>query len=186
MSRTPTIELTSTPFEDTSLFQFPTLSAIVGFRHAITSRPWNMATHCGPETGRAVERRKAICRELGLPFDKLTAPDQVHSPHVLRVRPSDVGAGREGRHTAMRFVDGLLCDLPDVTLMQFSADCPIIVLVEPHRRIIGTAHASWRGTVAGIAGELVRQLRKEWEIEPGRLLAGICPCAGPSAYEVGE
>ncbi|MCG8405344.1 MAG: polyphenol oxidase family protein [Phycisphaerales bacterium] len=186
MTQTPTVELTVAAFEDTCLFQFPSLCAIPNLAHAVTSRPWNMACHQGPQIERTVERRKRVCTHLGLPFEGLTAPNQIHSPHVLRVRPEDVGAGREDRNTALRFVDGLICDLEDVALMQFSADCPILVLVEPSRRILATAHASWRGTVTQIATELVRQLRREFDIDPARLLAGLCPCAGPLEYEVGE
>ncbi|MBX3395276.1 MAG: laccase domain-containing protein [Phycisphaerae bacterium] len=186
MQAAPTVNLIETALEDTTIFLFPALARLDGFSHAVTSRPWNMATHCGPDADRAVERRRKVCDFIGLPFNHLTAADQIHSPHVIRVNPSDCGAGRDGRHTALRFVDGLVCDLPDVPLMQFSADCPLILLVEPHRRIIGMCHASWRGTVAEICVELVRQLRREFGVNPEQLIGGICPCAGPLEYEVGD
>ncbi|MBK8268000.1 MAG: laccase domain-containing protein [Planctomycetes bacterium] len=168
------------------IFQFSSLLEIDGFRHAITSRPWNMATHCGPDSDLAVNRRKKVCEFLGLPFENLTAPDQIHSPHVIRLTAADKGAGRDGRQSALKFVDGLVCDVPGIPVMQFSADCPLIVLVEPRRRVFGTCHASWRGTVAEITIELVRQLRKEFGIDPANLVGGFCPCAGPTEYEVGN
>lgn len=180
------VVLESEAFQDTQLLRFPSLNAIAGFAHAITTKPWNMAVHQGPQEERAVQRRKDLCRLLGFEFERLTAPDQIHSPHVLRVKPSDIGAGRDGRQTAIGFTDGLVCDLPGVPIMQFSADCPIVVLVEPRRRIFGTAHASWRGTVAGITSELIRQLKQEFAVDPADFLAAICPCAGPGEYEVGE
>ncbi len=181
-----TIQLPFTPLEETALFFFPSLRKAPGFAHAITSRPWNMATHCGPAADRAVARRRRVCEFLGLPFENLTAPEQTHSPYVLSVLPSEIGAGRDGRHTAIRFVDGLVCHLPGVALMQFSADCPLILFVEPSRRILATAHASWRCTVCGIVEEVVRQLRGCFEIDPAKLHVGISPCAGPERYEVGE
>lgn len=186
MTGTPTVELTAIPFEDTTLFQFPSLAGVPGLAHAITSKPWNMATHTGPHADLAVTRRRRVCEFLGLPFERLTAADQVHSPHVVRVHAADAGAGRDGRHTALKFVDGLVCGLPGVAIVQFSADCPLVVAVDPERRVVGTAHASWRGTVAEITLELVRQLRREFGVSPGNLLAAICPCAGPCEYEVGE
>ncbi len=186
MNSTPTVELNIVPLENTNLFQFPAFRALDGFAHAVTSRPWNMATHIGPEANLAVDRRRRICEHLGLSFEKLTAPDQIHSPHVIRIGPGDLGAGREGRHTALKFIDGMVCGMAGVPIMQFSADCPIVVIVDPHQRVFGTAHASWRGTVAQITEELVRQLRKEFNVDPSRLVAAICPCAGPSEYEVGE
>ncbi len=178
--------LTTEPFEDTSLLFFPLLRRVAGFVHAVTTRPWNMATHRGPHTELALDRRRRLCEHLGLPPANLTATEQIHSAHVLRVLPSDVGAGREGRHTAIRFADGLVCDIPHVPIMMFSADCPIVVAVDPRRRVFGAAHASWRGTVSRVAGELIRQLRQSFEVDPADLYVGICPCAGPTAYEVGE
>jgi len=70
--------------------------------------------------------------------------------------------------------------------MQFSADCPLIVLVNPDPLVFGMAHASWRGTVAGITTELVKQLVQEFDVAPTNLYGGICPCAGPAEYEVGD
>ncbi len=186
MNGTPTVELSAITLEDTTLFQFPVLASVPGLAHAVTSRPWNMATHTGPHTELTVPRRRQICEFLGLSFERLTAPDQVHSPHVIRVTPADLGAGREGRHTALKFVDGLVCNIPGAAIMQFSADCPLVLAVDPVRRVIGTAHASWRGTVAEITIELLRVLRREFGTSPAELLAAICPCAGPCAYEVGD
>lgn len=182
----PSCHLHPASVEDGVALQFPVLLEIPGFCHAVTTRPWNMAPHRGPGADRAVERRQKVCGFLGLPFGNLTAPDQVHSPHVLRVLPGDIGAGRDGRQTAIKFVDGLICDLPDVPVIQFSADCPIVLVIDPRRRIFGTAHASWRGTVTHIVVELVSQMRREFAVNPAGLLAAICPCAGPDEYEVGD
>lgn len=172
--------------DDTVLLHFPALRAIPGFAHAVTTHSWNMAPHRGPQTELALPRRRRVCEHLGLPFERLTAAEQIHSGHVLRIRPSDLGAGRAGRHTAIRFIDGMICDLPGVPLVMFSADCPLVLAVDPAHRVFGAAHASWRGTVARIAVELVRQLTKEFGARPENLLAGICPCAGPTRYEVGD
>ena len=186
MTEYATIDLVETPLEDTRLHQFPALLDVSGFRHAVTSRPWNMATHCGPEPQCAVMRRRRVCEAIGLPFERLVAPDQVHSPHVVVVTESDAGRGRDGRHTALRFVDGVVCGTARLPVMQFSADCPLVVVVEAQRQLFGMAHASWRGTVAGITVELVRQMREAFGVDPSALTAAICPCAGPAQYEVGE
>ena len=185
MSRSRSVDLVAESFHDTQLLRFEELDGIPGFAHCITTRPWNMATHRGEFCERAAERRELVCRHLGLSFSNLTAADQVHSPHVLRVRAEDVGSGRMNRTTAMKFTDGLVCDLPDVPLIQFSADCPLVLAVDPRRGAVGTAHASWRGTVTSISAELIRMMQKQFGTRAADLVVAICPCAGPEEYEVG-
>jgi YfiH family protein len=87
---------------------------------------------------------------------------------------------------SLRFCRSAATERPDTPLMTFSADCPLILAVDPRRRVFGTAHASWRGTVAHIAMELVEQLRANFKVRPNDLLVGIGPCAGPDEYEVGD
>lgn len=186
MTPVRTNALISESLADTAILRWPHLSDIPQFAHAITTRPWNMAAHRGPDTDQTVSRRRRICEHLGLPFDRLTAPDQIHSPHVLQILSHDIGAGRDGPRTAIKFVDGLVCDLVDVPVIQFSADCPLILVIEPHRRVFGLAHASWRGTVTNITTELIRQMRSCFSVDPKSLLVGIAPCAGPNEYEVGD
>lgn len=182
----PTIELESRPIDDSALLVFPPLTDVDGLAHAVTTRPWNMAAHRGPESDRAVDRRRRLCAALNLPFERLTAPDQVHSPHVWRIEARDVGAGRDGRATALKFVDGLICHMPKVPVIQFSADCPLLLVVEPRARVFGMAHASWRGTVTQIARELLNRLQRDCSADPANCLAAIAPCAGPDEYEVGQ
>lgn len=186
MNEFPTVQLFSEPFEDAALLRFPALSRVDGLVHAVTTQPWNMAPHRGPHAAQAIERRRRICEHLGVPFQRLTAAEQIHSHHVVRVRPSDVGAGRMRRDDAVRFVDGLVCDLAQTPLLQLSADCPLLLVVDPPHRALGVAHASWRGTVSRIAEHLVALMQREFASRPDALRAGICPCAGASCYEVGE
>lgn len=173
-------------FHDTQLLRFPGFEAIPGFAHAITTRPWNMAPHRGPDAEKAVDRRRRICEHLGFDFDKLTAPDQIHSGHVVRIGLTDIGSGRMGRDSAVRFVDGLVSNLTGVPLLQLSADCLLIMVVDPVRRTIGTAHASWRGTVAHVGSNLIRAMTQSFGSKPRDLMAGLAPCASPPRYEVGE
>ena len=80
--------------------------------------------------------------------------------------------------------DGLVTDRAGLGLMTRGADCPLILAVDPVRRVIGTAHASWRGTACQIAAELVRQMAAKGAAAD-RVVACICPSAGPCCYEVG-
>ncbi len=71
-------------------------------------------------------------------------------------------------------------------LAVFTADCVPLVVADPERRVLGLAHAGWRGTVRGIAGRLVAALVEQAGARPDRLRAAIGPSIGPCCYEVDE
>ena len=74
---------------------------------------------------------------------------------------------------------------PGTLLAIETADCLPILIVDPLKRLVAAAHAGWRGTVAGVAREIVRAL-VEWGSSPPRLLAALGPAIGPCCYEVGS
>ena len=170
--------------EGLDLLCFESLAGQAGLVHAVTTKPWNLAPHRGPDRHQAVENRQRLCAALGLEYEKLTAASQIHGPEVLCVAEADVGRGRDGRHQAIPYVDGLITDQPGVGLLSLSADCPTLLAYDPVRRVIGAVHASWRGILGGVAANLIAQMAREFGCRPGEVLAGIGPSAGPCCYEI--
>lgn len=178
--------LTETPGGGATLLQFPGLATDPRLVHAFTTKPWNMASHRGIGREQAVVHRKSVCALLGVPFEKLTSPQQVHGAELLCVDEGDIGSGRYARAGAVPFVDGLLTDHLGVPLILLSADCPLVLVFDPGRPALGIAHASWLGTVAGITARLIEQMQLSFGCDPGQCRAAIAPSAGPTAYEVGR
>ncbi len=172
--------------DDLLLLHFDRLQREPGLVHAVTTRPQNMAPHRGTDREHAVSWRQRVCEALGLSFDELTSPAQVHGAEVLCVEHDDIGRGRDGRHSAVPYVDGLITDRPGVPLILLSADCPLVCVYDPKRPAVGAVHASWQGTVARAAENLVRQMVSAFGSDPAELLAAIAPSAGPCCYEVGD
>ncbi len=81
--------------------------------------------------------------------------------------------------------DGLVTPAEGLALIGRSDDCPLVLLTDSHRRVVGLAHASWRATVAGVTPAVVRRML-DLGCELRHLVACICPSAGPCCYEVGE
>jgi YfiH family protein len=69
--------------------------------------------------------------------------------------------------------------------MAFSADCPLILLADASGPAVALAHTSWRSTVRRIVPRLINRMAAEFGTQPGDLVAGIAPSAGPCCYEVG-
>jgi len=173
-------------YADVRLLRFDRLAHEPGLVHAVTTRPQNYAPHRGPDCRQAIAARQRLCEILSVPFDKLTSPEQVHGGEILDVGNGEIGCGRDGRASAVRFVDGLICDRPGVPIILLSADCPLVCAYDPDRPAVGAAHASWQGTMAHASENLVTQMKRVFGSDPSRLLTAIAPSAGPCCYEVSD
>lgn len=65
------------------------------------------------------------------------------------------------------------------------ADCLPVLLADAQARVVGVAHAGWRGLAAGVIQNTVSALRAELEDADARLLAYLGPAIGPACFEVG-
>lgn len=80
--------------------------------------------------------------------------------------------------------DGLVCDRVGPVLGAFAADCLPLLFAEPEARVCGAAHAGWRGTVAGVARNVIARMA-ELGARPDRVRVAIGPSIGPCCFEVG-
>ncbi len=77
---------------------------------------------------------------------EIAVPQQIHGTRIAVVTKKDQGKTIPG-------VDGLVSK--DIAIGVSFADCVPILAVDPKAKIIGTAHAGWKGTLHGIARELI-------------------------------
>jgi purine-nucleoside/S-methyl-5'-thioadenosine phosphorylase / adenosine deaminase len=149
--------------------------------HGWSGQSQNMSMTRGADVESTLSRRAAICQSLGLDPNQLRFCEQVHGDRIAPIGAYDV----EDRHDVpVAQADGLCTDEPGVALLGLSADCPLLLLFDPHRPALGLAHAGWRGTLQGIATRLVGAIAETWGSEPMAMKAVIGPCAGVCCYEV--
>lgn len=156
-------------------------------RHAFFTRQGGVSgglfasLNCGFGAGDPAEnvaRNRALALEaLDLPAGWLVTCRQVHSAVALAVE-------RPWRREDAPAADGMASRVPGVALGVLAADCAPVLLCDPVARVIGAAHAGWRGAFAGVIEATVAQMAA-LGAEPRRIRAGIGPCIGPASYEVG-
>ena len=65
-----------------------------------------------------------------------------------------------------------------------TADCGPVLFADPHARVIGAAHAGWRGALTGVIEATVEAMER-LGAAPGQIRAAIGPMIRQSNYEVG-
>ena len=168
-----------------SYYQFDSLKT----KHAIFSRhggvspePWaslNVGGMVGDDLTRVRRNRDLSFETLGCVPETMFDVWQVHSSDVVCARsprPSD---------QPYRQADIIITDRPGVTLFMRFADCIPLLLHDPHRGVIGIAHAGWMGTLGDVATTTVKAMCKTYGSNPADIFAGIGPSIGPDHYEIG-
>lgn len=189
------------------IFQFQNLKNAPGLAHAVSTRhaPGHpLLAEVQPETpadyrlaGRGIYiqrevvygRRSELLAAIGLDYRQvqpnLVGVQQKHTANVRAVGAEAYGANLNWDQP-LPDCDGLITDCPGIPLMTIHADCPAILLYDPVRKVAGTLHSGWRGTVGKIGLEGVRQMVQKYGSNPADILAGIGPSIGPCCYQVGE
>ena len=80
--------------------------------------------------------------------------------------------------------DAVASRTPGLMLGALSADCAPVLMVDPEARVIGAAHAGWKGALGGIVQAAVDAMTAQGAL-PRRILAAVGPCIAPASYEVG-
>lgn len=111
-------------------------------------------------------------------LDNLTSNIQIHSDIVHSVNTETLGMKREG--------DALVTNLKNVPLLVFTADCVPVALIDVKNKVIGAAHAGWRGTYEEIAKKTVFKMKEEHGSNPEDIIAVIGPSIGECCYQVSE
>lgn len=78
--------------------------------------------------------------------------------------------------------DASIASAPGVVCAVLTADCLPVLLADLNGRVVGAAHAGWRGLAAGVLGDTVAAMRAAGA---GELTAWLGPAIGPAHFEVG-
>jgi len=80
--------------------------------------------------------------------------------------------------------DAMVTDRPGIAVGILTADCAPVLFADPENRVIGAAHAGWRGAVGGVLAATVDAM-EGLGADRQRIRAVVGPAIAQSSYEVG-
>ena len=108
-----------------------------------------------------------------LPFERLAIVRQGTTNHAVFISQPE---------RWQQFADGMVTDIPGIILTLRTADCCPVLFYDARNRIIGAAHAGWRGALYGII-ENTLQLMLEHGAEKANIAAALGPCLQQQSFE---
>lgn len=130
------------------------------------------------EPARVAENRARMCAQLALPEGNLVSLYQVHSAEVVTV---EAPFPLDDRPKA----DAMVTRVPGLALGIATADCGPILFADPENRVVGAAHAGWKGALGGVVEATIAAMER---LGAGRenIVAVLGPTISQASYEVGE
>ena len=164
------------------------LASLKGIRHGFFTRKGgvsegifaslNCGLGSGDDRGKASENRARAARAFDLEPDRLVTVYQIHSPDVVTVTQPWTAENSPR-------ADALVTDRPGIMLGVLAADCAPVLLADPQAKVIGAAHAGWRGAHGGVVDSAVAAMEK-LGARRKNIVAAIGPCIAQASYEVSD
>jgi len=163
------------------------LSGIPGLRHAFFTREGGVSEgiYAGLNGGlgssdvpaKVLENRRRMAAYMGVAPERFLSLHQVHSPDVM------VATGPWDSEVRPK-ADAIVTCTEQLAIGITTADCGPVLFVDPIRRVIGAAHAGWKGALTGVLESTLRAM-EELGAERGQIIAAIGPMIRQPSYEVG-
>lgn len=169
------------------VLQAESLSALGGIRHAFFTRAGgvsdgvyeslNGGVGSDDEPMRVAENRARMAAILGVAPERLLTPYQVHSPEVV------VATAAWDRSERPR-ADAVVTTVAALAVGVSTADCGPVLFADAQARVIGAAHAGWRGALAGVLEATIAAM-EQLGAARDRIVAALGPTIRQPNYEVG-
>ena len=151
------------------------LSAIPGLRHAFFSREGgvsggiyeglNGGLGSNDDAAHVAENRRRMAEQMGVAPDRFLSVHQIHSPDAVVA----TGPWQGDKPRA----DALVTRTEGLAIGVTAADCGPILFVDPTARVIGAAHAGWKGALTGVIESTVDAMEKLGADRSGTVAAKI-------------
>ena len=132
----------------------------------------NLGLHCGDDAAMVQENRGRLATLLP------GRPAWVSQVHGVAV--ADAASVQPGQ--PVQVADASIASAPGVVCAVMTADCLPVLFADTDGKVVGAAHAGWRGLAAGVLAHTIKAMRAAGA---GEITAWMGPAIGPSQFEVG-
>jgi hypothetical protein len=137
----------------------------------------NCGLGSGDDRATVQKNRARVAQTLGVEPDNLVTVHQIHSPDVIAVTAPWTWENAPQ-------ADAMVTATPGIVLGVLAADCAPVLFADKNARIIGAAHAGWKGALTGVMEATIEAMERLGATR-GHIEAAIGPCISRESYEVG-
>lgn len=145
----------------------------------------NVGFHVNDDKDTVNNNRRHLAEKLHFPQDNWVGAQQTHEINIAKITGKNRGLGAKDYLSSLKQTDGLFTTNQGILLTLCYADCVPLYFLHPESGAVGIAHAGWKGTVHGIAEEMIHTFQSEG-ISPDDILVVIGPSICEDCYIVDD
>ncbi|ODT32179.1 MAG: polyphenol oxidase [Kaistia sp. SCN 65-12] len=139
-------------------------------------RGLNTGTGSADDPGNIAENRRRVAEWMGVAPSRLLTAHQFHSPDVVIAREPFPGERPKA--------DAIVTDRPGLAIGASTADCGPVLFADAQARVVGAAHAGWKGAFSGVLENTIAAM-ESLGAQRARIVAALGPSISARNYEVG-
>ncbi|MFJ7728948.1 peptidoglycan editing factor PgeF [Neobacillus sp. NPDC097160] len=143
----------------------------------------NLGFHVGDNGTNVCLNREKVAELLNFPLKFWVGAEQIHDIVLKKITKADRGKGSNSYEHSFKGIDGFYTNEEGILLTLCFADCVPLFFIAPEKKMIGTAHAGWKGTVGQIAAQMITAWGREG-IKPEEIFVAIGPSICEKCYIV--
>jgi len=154
-----------------------------------SSEPYNelnLGYTVGDNSLTVSQNRQLLADEIGFRLENCVTCFQVHGIETQVVEKQHKGCGSFDVESSFHDFDSLVSSEREICLLSLAADCVPLLFYDYEKKVVGTTHAGWRGTVQGAALHAINKMKSTFNSLPENIIACIGPSISVNAYEVGD
>lgn len=132
----------------------------------------------------AINSYKNLCNAIGSNYINTVKTNQNHTDTIKIANKKIKEDEPDFNLTEYNETDGIVTNKKNLILSTTNADCILLLLFDPIKKVIANVHSGWRGTLQRISTKAIEKMEKEYNCNPKDIICCICPSIRKCHFEV--
>ncbi len=132
----------------------------------------------------AINSYKNLCNAIGSNYINTVKTNQNHTDTIKIANKKIKEDEPDFNLEEYKETDGIVTNKKNLILSTTNADCILLLLFEPIKKVIANVHSGWRGTLQRISTKAIEKMEKEYNCNPKDIICCICPSIRRCHFEV--
>ena len=132
----------------------------------------------------AINSYKNLCDSIGSNYINTVKTNQNHTDTIKTANKKIKEDEPDFNLVEYNETDGIVTNKKNLILSTTNADCILLLLFDPIKKVIASVHSGWRGTLQRISTKAIEKMETEYNCNPKDIICCICPSIRKCHFEV--